>query len=126
MTRLMNKRQENMEKMLALLLLGYAIALRLGKTCETACLYGLPTHPHERVNLVPHKIGKKWCAIPVCLFFSNRNGDFQPVSGKRLSTVRCNRSLLSFTSLSQLMSEFQILLLTTLPRRIYNQSGQKE
>ncbi|BAJ62893.1 putative transposase for insertion sequence element [Anaerolinea thermophila UNI-1] len=59
MTRLMNKRQENMEKMLALLLLVYAIALLVGENLRDR-LYGLPTHPQERVDLVPHQIGKKW------------------------------------------------------------------
>jgi len=60
MTRPMNKQQENMEKMMALLLLVYAIALLVGENLRDR-LYGLPTHPQERVDLVPHKTGQKWC-----------------------------------------------------------------
>ncbi|MEM2002768.1 MAG: hypothetical protein QXT77_09000 [Candidatus Methanomethylicaceae archaeon] len=60
MTRLMNKWQENMEKMMALLLLVYVIALLVGENLPDR-LYGLSPHPQERVDLVPHKMGQKWC-----------------------------------------------------------------
>ncbi|GAP07746.1 MAG TPA: transposase [Anaerolinea thermolimosa] len=59
MTRLMNKRQENMEKMVAMLLLIYAIALLLGENLRDR-LYGEIFQPQESVDVLPHKTGKKW------------------------------------------------------------------
>jgi hypothetical protein len=56
MTRRMNKRQENMEKMVAMRLLVYAVALLIGENLPDR-LYGLPIQPQERVDLVPHKTG---------------------------------------------------------------------
>ncbi len=55
----MNKRQENMEKMVAMRLLVYAVALLIGENLPDR-LYGLPIQPQERVDLVPHKTGQKW------------------------------------------------------------------
>lgn len=59
MNRLMNKRQENMEKMLALLLLVYAIALLIGEDLRDR-LYGETFQPNKSVDVLPHKTGKKW------------------------------------------------------------------
>lgn len=66
MTRLMNKRQEMMEKMLALLLLVYAIALLVGE-CLRDYLYGVPVSETEALaeaERIPgsaqRKKGKKW------------------------------------------------------------------
>ncbi len=59
MTRRMNRRQENMEKMVAMRLLVYAVALLIGENLPDR-LYGLPIQPQERVDLVPHKTGQKW------------------------------------------------------------------
>lgn len=59
MTRLMNKRQENMEKMVAMLLLVYAIALLIGEGLRDR-LYGSPNQLQENVDVVLHKTGKKW------------------------------------------------------------------
>lgn len=59
MTRLMNKRQENMEKMAAMLLLVYAIALLIGENLRDR-LYGPPIQPQESVDVLPHRTGKKW------------------------------------------------------------------
>ncbi|MEM4203126.1 MAG: transposase [Candidatus Methanomethylicaceae archaeon] len=58
MTRLMNKRQENMEKMVAMLLLVYAIALLIGEGLRDR-LYGPPNQPQANVDVVLHKTGKK-------------------------------------------------------------------
>jgi Transposase DDE domain len=66
MTRLMNKRQLNMEKMLALLVLVYAIAMLVGE-CLRDYLYAEPLgereplaeNEHIAVSVQPNK-GKKW------------------------------------------------------------------
>ena len=66
MTKLMNQKQENMEKMIALLLLIFPIGLLLGEELRDF-LYGQPIAPGEQVpekDLVPgtpaRKKGKKW------------------------------------------------------------------
>jgi hypothetical protein len=56
MSRLMNKRQEKMEKMLALLLLVYAIALLVGE-CLRDYLYGEPLTEKEPLTQTEHSPG---------------------------------------------------------------------
>lgn len=58
MTRLMNKRQENMEKMPAMLRLVYAIARLLGENLRDR-RYG-ESFPQESGDALPPKMGKKW------------------------------------------------------------------
>jgi hypothetical protein len=61
MSRLMNKRQLNMEKMLALLVLVYAIAMLVGE-CVRDYLYGEPVGQQETLapEAMQRKKGKKW------------------------------------------------------------------
>jgi hypothetical protein len=66
MSRLMNKQQQIMEKMLALLLLVYAVGLLVGERLRDH-LYGVPIHGNERVarkSRIPgspqRKKGQKW------------------------------------------------------------------
>ena len=60
MTKLMNKRQTYMEKMLALLLLAYAIGLLVGERLRDY-LYGEPVPEQDRIpGSLQWKKGKKW------------------------------------------------------------------
>ncbi len=66
LTCLMNQQPDNMEKMVAILLLVYAITLWIGENPRDR-LHGemLPqpdndSHANDSPSVVPHKIGKKW------------------------------------------------------------------
>ncbi|WP_322793288.1 hypothetical protein [Bellilinea sp.] len=59
MSRLMNKRQESMEKMVAVWLLVYAITLLIGEGLRDH-LYGQPSQPQGSTNVIPNTIGRKW------------------------------------------------------------------
>lgn len=91
MTRVMNKPQQNMGKMLALLLLVFAIGLLVGEGLRDH-RYGELIHEQEALPEPVHipgtpfrKKARSGNAILACSFCSSRNGRFPPASGGRLS-----------------------------------------
>ena len=103
MTKLMNKKQEYMEKMIALLLLIFPIGLLLGEEIRDL-LYGEPIADEEQVpkkELVPgtldRKKGKKWKRYSGLFIFLRQKW----VLSKEQHEVIYQTVLLAFTSLVQ-------------------------
>lgn len=111
MQRLMNKRQSYMEKMLAFLLLVYAIALLVGEGLRDR-LYGQPPptrpkNPACATPILPQKGKKGKCYsglfVLLCQKWSLPISEWQKILAQALTAL-----LLLFSPLSQLMSEAQL------------------